>query len=932
MKTMKTTAILALGIAFAWSLAIGSAISSGGPGSAGKIIWVSDGHESFVGAEAPDDQDWVDLLRSEGYTVDYQPPTAPGTGYWRTLDTARLAALEAADLIIVSRDTSSANHANDTTEVTQWNSVKTPLILLQGYLAQSSRWIWMNSANMGARQAYFTAKAVDATHPVFAGVALDSQGRVTWLDQSIWPGYSSYINTADAGNGKVIAVRPDNNYVVIAEWSAGTPFYAGSTQTPGDKRMLFCAGTEQTPDTGVAWGVYDLTADGTEMFLNAVAYMMGGAGQPADVSAGLIAHWKLDETSGTTVFDSAAQNDGLTYGGPVWQPTGGKIDGALKLDGVNDYVQLPIGSLIKSLTSASFATWVNWSGVGTWIRIFDFGSGTNAYMCLTPRTDTGLMCFAITNAGNTVEDRATAPQVLVTGWHHVAVTIDAASKTYLLYLDGQVAATKTSARYTPSSLGTTTQNWLGRCQWVGAPYFSGALDDFRIYNRVLSQAEVAQLAGTSPGGTTPTSPWMRAAYWDSRYPSCWAGDGQSTRDALQAAGYTVLNADQLKSWMDARIADKQLSVVVFCKDVAPDTVVELQATDCTLRKYLDAGGKIVWYADIPFGFQGHANGTSTSWDGCSSSILGVNSCSAPWGSGQTVTLTADGTRWGLTETWTSQRPVAPYQGVSALTLLATDGGGHAAAWVKHYVAGDTYRGFVRLQDTPGQPLVADIMRVAEYGSSAGGGGTASLTVEATQYGSSMTQLSVTGSGFAGSASGQVFIDLNANGLCDSSDRSFPVTTRADGTFSMVWTVAFFVRGEYKVGADIPVGPPVEAWASLTTTWGYLCETPTIELSPESGPRGTVAMINACGFQGLRGSQNVISWFLDENGNGKWDSGPEREQGDTLSGVHSDGTWSYPLDILSRYRPGSYTVYVLVLVMTDPDPQPYIVAQATLTVW
>jgi hypothetical protein len=208
----------------------------------------------------------------------------------------------------------------------------------------------------------------------------------------------------------------------------------------------------------------------------------------------LVGWWKLDETSGDIVYDSAAQNDGVAYGGPLWQPAGGKIGGAIKLDGVNDYVQLPIGSLISTLTDSTFATWVNWSGVGTWIRIFDFGSGTNAYMFLTPRTDTGVMCFGITNAGNAAEDRATAPQVLATGWHHVAVTIDAASKTYLLYLDGQVVATKTTARYTPSSLGTTTQNWLGWSQWKGAIYFNGLLDDFRIHNRVLSAAEVAQLA------------------------------------------------------------------------------------------------------------------------------------------------------------------------------------------------------------------------------------------------------------------------------------------------------------------------------------------------------------------------------------------------------------------------------------------------------
>ena len=207
---------------------------------------------------------------------------------------------------------------------------------------------------------------------------------------------------------------------------------------------------------------------------------------------------------------------------------------------------------------------------------------------------------------------------------------------------------------------------------------------------------------------------MRAAYWDGRYPAGWAGGGEATRDALQAAGYTILNADELKTWMNARIADKNLSVMVFCRDLAPDTVAETMSANCTLRKYLDAGGKIVWCGDVPFWFQGHADGTNTSWDVAGApAILGFNPCGGAGDSHQVVTLTPDGIEWGLTQTWQSLRPAAPGF-TSNVTILATDAGGNPAGWVKHYLTGDTYRGFVRFRDTDGQPLVADLMRVAEY--------------------------------------------------------------------------------------------------------------------------------------------------------------------------------------------------------------------------
>jgi regulation of enolase protein 1 (concanavalin A-like superfamily) len=208
--------------------------------------------------------------------------------------------------------------------------------------------------------------------------------------------------------------------------------------------------------------------------------------------------------------------------------------------------------------------------------------------------------------------------------------------------------------------------------------------------------------------------WQKAVYSDSRYATAWQGNSDATRDALVAAGYTLLNADQLKTWMNARIADKAFSVVVFCRDAAPDTVTETMSNTCTLRKYLDAGGKIVWYGDIPFYYQSNATATNTTWgDAGAPAILGFNTAGATRETYNDVTITPLGKAWGLTQTWQSRRPATP----SALApgdILATDNAGNAAAWVKHYVPNDTFRGFVRISDHDGQANVQDIMRVAEY--------------------------------------------------------------------------------------------------------------------------------------------------------------------------------------------------------------------------
>jgi hypothetical protein len=215
-------------------------------------------------------------------------------------------------------------------------------------------------------------------------------------------------------------------------------------------------------------------------------------------------------------------------------------------------------------------------------------------------------------------------------------------------------------------------------------------------------------------GGVQAQEWDRAAYWDDRYPSAWAGTDTSIRDGLEAAGYTILDADELKTWMDAHIADQALSVVVFCKDAAPETVAESMSSNCTLRRYLDAGGKIVWYSDIPFYYLGHPDGTTTTWgDSGAPAVLGFNTAGATRDTYNEVVITEAGYTWGLTETWQSRRPAA--QSATDFTILATDSTGSAAAWVKHYVPGDTYRGFVRMFDTDGVPAsVDDVIRLAEY--------------------------------------------------------------------------------------------------------------------------------------------------------------------------------------------------------------------------
>jgi hypothetical protein len=216
-------------------------------------------------------------------------------------------------------------------------------------------------------------------------------------------------------------------------------------------------------------------------------------------------------------------------------------------------------------------------------------------------------------------------------------------------------------------------------------------------------------------GQTQGSPYDRVAYWDSTYATSWAGDGIAVRDALVAAGYRVVTAAELKTWMDGHIADKNPSVVVFCRDDLPSTVGETETATCTLRRYLDAGGKVVWYSDIPLYYQAGTGGGTTTWGtGGSTAVLGFNAAGGTWDTNGTVKITEAGARWGLTTPWTTARPMLA-TATTDLEILATAANGDAAGWVKHYVPGDTFRGFVRIDDHSGAPVnMAQLIAVAEY--------------------------------------------------------------------------------------------------------------------------------------------------------------------------------------------------------------------------
>jgi alpha-L-arabinofuranosidase B-like protein/concanavalin A-like lectin/glucanase superfamily protein/lamin tail-like protein/alpha-galactosidase-like protein len=175
----------------------------------------------------------------------------------------------------------------------------------------------------------------------------------------------------------------------------------------------------------------------------------------------------------------------------------GKYGSALSLDGTsNQYVNLPHG-IVSSLHDFTISAWVNPGDLDNWSRVFDFGSGTGIYMFLTVSAGgTNRPRFAITVNSNGAEQALNAPDPLPIGqWTNVTITLS--GTTGRMYVNGVQVDVNQNMTLNPSSLGDTSQNYIGKSQWPD-PLLNASVDDFQIYSRALSDSEIAGMQ-TAPG-------------------------------------------------------------------------------------------------------------------------------------------------------------------------------------------------------------------------------------------------------------------------------------------------------------------------------------------------------------------------------------------------------------------------------------------------
>jgi N-acetylneuraminic acid mutarotase len=208
---------------------------------------------------------------------------------------------------------------------------------------------------------------------------------------------------------------------------------------------------------------------------------------------GLVGWWKFDETNGTIAYDfSGNGNDGNLTNGPTW--TIGKIGGALSFDGVDDRVKIPHTILDQKL-AFTVSLWFNMkmgsdSSYHAFITAAN-SSNANAFT-FEKRPDHNMM---IRDMGEDSISAAKTSDFWTSTWRHV--TLAKSSLGIVFYLSGEELYSKNYSTATTSV--DANGLWIGPDQdsvgggWQSGQSVKGELDDYRIYDRALSAAEVQAL-------------------------------------------------------------------------------------------------------------------------------------------------------------------------------------------------------------------------------------------------------------------------------------------------------------------------------------------------------------------------------------------------------------------------------------------------------
>jgi YD repeat-containing protein len=317
-----------------------------------------------------------------------------------------------------------------------------------------------------------TTTATNAPHTLTA-LARDAAGNVT----------TSTAVSVTVNNVSPPPPPPTTNKFVIGDRVQatasmnvrGTPGGTLLYTQPMDALGTVIAGPTQTPNGVIWWQMdYDSGTDGWSGEDNLVKYTP---------PAGLVAAYKFEEASGSTVVDASGKGNTGTISGAS-RITQGRFGKALSFDGIDDWVTVNDASALDLTTGMTLEAWVyptvdmtQWATV-----ILKEQPGGTLYE-LHANGDQSQPLTSVT-VGGRHRVLSGGPWLLANQWTHLAATYDGTIQR--LYINGTQVAQRSQTG--PIQVSSSPLRMGGNSVW--GEFFQGRIDEVRVYNRALNATDI----------------------------------------------------------------------------------------------------------------------------------------------------------------------------------------------------------------------------------------------------------------------------------------------------------------------------------------------------------------------------------------------------------------------------------------------------------
>ncbi len=209
---------------------------------------------------------------------------------------------------------------------------------------------------------------------------------------------------------------------------------------------------------------------------------------------GLVGAYSFNEGAGTTVADASGSGNAGSIGSATWT-TAGKYGNALSFNGSSARVTVPDSPSLRPTNAMTLEAWVFPTTVNSAWRDVIY-KGADDYYLEGTSSNSGRPVIGGVFGGIYSETYGTS-NLAVNVWTHLAATYDGA--TLRLFVNGTQVASTPRTGAIKASAGPLT---FGGDPLYGQ-YFAGRIDDVRIYNSALTQAQVQTDMATPIGGAPP---------------------------------------------------------------------------------------------------------------------------------------------------------------------------------------------------------------------------------------------------------------------------------------------------------------------------------------------------------------------------------------------------------------------------------------------